>query len=165
MKPNKLSSDVVNLLNPRIKNEYEAHFFYRAASNWCKNVGFEKAAEYFAKEAEDELTHAKKLEDYLVDWNVNPELPVIDAQDNSFSGLMDVIEKAYRMEYNLYDDYEDISVKIFKLNDLCVFDFLQFFRVTQKEAVAEYSDKINLLDGVDTKSKFELLALENQLFG
>ena len=64
----------------------------------------------------------------------------------------------------MYEEYEDTSMKIFKTGDLCVFDFLQKYRTIQKESVAEYSDKINMLEGVNTKSKFELLMLEKKLF-
>ena len=65
IKPEKLPKDVVNLLLERLNDEFKAYYFYRSATNWCKNVGYFKAAEFFAKESEDELAHAKKIEDYL----------------------------------------------------------------------------------------------------
>lgn len=164
IKPEKLSPEVVGLLLPRLKDEFTAYYFYRSASNWCKNVGFFKAAQFFAKESDDELTHAKKLEDYMIDWNVIPELPTIVKPEITFKTLPEIIEKAYKLEYNLYEEYEDTSAKIFKTGDLCVFDFLQFFRVKQKESVAEYSDKLNVLEGVNIANKFELLMLEENLF-
>jgi hypothetical protein len=69
------------------------------------------------------------------------------------------------MEYALYEAYEETSVKIFKTEDLCVFDFLQTYRTKQTKAVAEYSDMINILEGVSLGSKFEMLMLESNLFG
>lgn len=164
IKPEKLSQDVVALLNPRMKDEFNAFYFYRSATNWCQNVGYFKASEFFREESNDELTHAKKLEDYLVDWNITPDLPAILKPDLEFKNLGEVIEEAYKMEYALYEAYEEVSSKIFKIGDLCVFDFLQFFRTTQKDAVAAYSDMINLLDGVNLNSKFEMLMVEKKLF-
>ena len=163
-KPETLSKEVVSLLTPRIGNEYQAFYHYTAASNWCKNVGYEKAAEFFANEAKDELEHANGLQKYLVDWNVTPNLPNIAQPDVQFIDLYQVIEKSYNLEYSLYEEYEDTSMKIFKTGDLCAFDFLQKYRTIQKDSVAEYSDKINMLEGVNTKSKFELLMLEKKLF-
>jgi len=163
MTPNKLDKEVVDLLLPRLKDEYNAFYFYRAASNWCQNVGYFKAAEFFAKESADELTHAKKIEDYLVDWNISPELPTVDRPQITFGGLIDVIENAYLIEYALYEDYEGTSMEVFK-KDLCVFDFLQEFRKIQKDSVAEYSDKLNMLEGVNAKDKFNMLLLEKKLF-
>lgn len=51
-----------------------------------------------------------------------------------------------------------------EIGDVCAFDFLQFFRNVQTESVGQYSDMINMLEGVDTKSKFEMLLLEKKLF-
>lgn len=164
MTPEKLPSNVVSQLTERLSNEFKAYYFYRSATNWCKNVGYFKASEFFAKESEDELAHAKKIEDYLTDWNVTPMLPVIDKPVLEFSCLCDVLDQAYEMEYELYEAYEETSMNIFKIGDLCVFDFLQFFRTAQKDAVAEYSDKLNMLDGVEPGDKFQLLMLEKKLF-
>jgi ferritin len=164
-KPVKLPSEVVNLLLPRLTDEFNAAYFYRAASNWCNNVGFFKAGTFFAAESEDEFGHAKKIEQFLVDWNVTPELPSIPKPTLTFSNLTEVITKAYEMEYDLYEAYEDTSSKIFKTGDLCVFDFLQQYRTGQTKAVAEYSDKLNVLEGVNLGSKFEMLMLEENLFG
>lgn len=164
IKPEKLPNDVVKLLVERLNDEFKAYYFYRSATNWCKNVGYFKAAEFFAKESEDELAHAKKIENYLTDWNVTPDLPMIDKPVLEFSCICDVLDHSYEMEYDLYEAYEDTSMAIFKIGDLCVFDFLQFFRTAQKDAVAEYSDKLNMLEGVEPGDKFQMLMLEKKLF-
>lgn len=163
IKPNKLEDEVVNMLLPRLQDEYTAFYFYRAAGNWCKNVGYEKAAEFFAAESTDELEHAKKIETYLVDWNVTPDLPALQRPPLEFANLVSVIEQAYKIEYDLYEQYEDTSLKVFSV-DPCTFDFLQQFRAIQTKSVAEYSDKLNMLEGVEPTGKFEMLLLEKKLF-
>lgn len=162
--PNKLPQEVVDLLLPLIGFEFKAFYFYRSLSNWCKGIGYDKAAEYFAKESDDELIHAKKLEDFLVLWNVTPILPLITQPELEFTDLADGIQKAYDLEYALYEEYEEASIKIFKIGDVCAFDTLQFFRNQQTQSVGEYSDMINILDGVNTKDKFQMLLLEQKLF-
>ena len=163
IKPEKLSSEVVSLLQKRLVDEYNAFYLYRNATNWCQNAGFFKAAKFFKEESDDELLHAKKIEDYIVDWNVNPALPSIPSPQN-FKSLGQIIEEAYKIEYDLYEKYEETSAKVFKLNELCTFDLLQFFRTTQNKSVAEYSDKLNVLEGVDVNDKFKMLLLEETLF-
>jgi len=164
-KPIKLNSKVVTILEARLADEYTASFLYRNASNYLQGIGFFLAAKYFAKESADELSHAHGIEKYLVDWNVCPVLPQIDSQDNKFDGLPDVIDSAYVIELALYQSYEKDSVKIFEMGDICTFDFLQHYRTIQTKSVAEYSDFLNLLEGCDCESKFELLLLEEKLFG
>ena len=163
MIPNKLDKGAVDLLAPRHLDEMDAFYFYRAASNWCQGVGYFKAAEFFAAESADELVHAGNIEKYLVDWNIIVPLPSIPKPQIEFSSLVEVIEEAYKIEYDLYEKYEETSMKIFDAKDVCTFDFLQQFRAIQTKSVAEYSDKLNLLEGVKG-DKFELLLLEKKLF-
>jgi ferritin len=163
-KPVKLSAEIVKPLLERLDDEYTAFAFYRDASNYLRGIGFFTAADYFAKESADELTHAKIIENYIVDWNVHPKLPSVDAQDNGFKGLIDVIEKSYQIEYALYEAYEETTMDIFKKGDTCTFFFLAQFNEFQRKAVAEYSDMLNLLDGVEDE-KCDLLLLEEKIFG
>jgi len=163
MKPHSLDKGVVDLLAPRHLDEMDAFYFYRAASNWCQGVGYFKAAAFFAAESQDELEHAAKIEKYLVDWNITVPLPTVPKPQVDFSGLLEVLEEAYKIEYDLYEAYEETSKKLLNM-DLCTFDFLQQFRLIQTKSVAEYSDKLNLLEGVDGKDKFKLLLLEEKLF-
>jgi ferritin len=163
MKPHSLDKGVVDLLAPRHLDEMDAFYFYRAASNWCQGVGYFKAAAFFAAESQDELEHAAKIEKYLVDWNITVPLPSVPKPQVDFSGLLEVLEEAYKIEYDLYEAYEETSKKLFNM-DLCTFDFLQQFRLIQTKSVAEYSDKLNLLEDVDGKDKFKLLLLEEKLF-
>lgn len=162
MKPKKLESQVVEMLQERHQDELDAFYFYRAASNWCKNVGYFKAAAFFAEESEDELTHAKKIENYLVDWNISPMLPTIPKAKTEFKSLVDVIQSAYTIEYDLYEAYEETSKEMFKV-DICTFALTQELLGIQNKSVAEYSDKLNILEGVEA-TKINLLLIEKKLF-
>jgi len=162
--PKVLPTEIVNLLLPRLKDELTAFHFYKNARNWCANQGYEVASKYFEAEYNDELSHAKVLEDFLNDWNVYFDVPQIDKNPLKFKVLSDIIEQAYKMEYALYEDYEDTSAKIFKLGDICAFDMLKFHRDVQTKSVAEYATMINKLTGVDVNNKFNMLLLEKKLF-
>lgn len=163
MTPVKLPQDIANLLNERINDEYAAHYYYRQVANYCENVGFLKAAEYFKGEAADELTHSEGVQKYLTDWNVQPVLSPVEPPQK-VSGLVDAIEKAYKMEYDLYEAYEEISMDIFKKNDLCTFDFLQQYRTIQRLTVAEYSTFLNQLETIDQTDKNWVYEFEKRAF-
>lgn len=164
-KPETLNSKTIEALFIRLNDEYTAFYFYRSASNWCKNVGFFKASEYFKNESKDELKHANGIENYLIDWNVEVLSPNISSPQVKFLNLVDIIEKAYNLEYNLYKGYELTSNEIISRNEYSTFDFLGKYRDIQTKSVAEYSDMLNTLEGVDIRDKFQLLLLEENLFG
>lgn len=158
----KLSDKTIKILTDRIKDEYTAHYFYRAATNWCKDKNYKKAAEFFNNEADDELTHAKKLQEYMTDFNIIPEIPQAPI-GHKFDGLIDIIHGAYKMELALMKAYNENSKDLFE-DDITTFDFLTEFREIQKGAVVEYNDLINGSELVDTKDKFQVLYFEQTYF-
>lgn len=162
MKPYSLPLEIANLLSIKINDEYSAHYFYRQAANYCENVGYLKAAEYFKGESNEELEHAEGLQKYLTDWNVQPMLAPIQSPEE-VSGLVDILEKAYKMEYALYDEYEKIS-SVILMKDLCTFDFLQKYRTIQRMAVAQYSTFLNQLDLIDKTDKNWVYEFEKKAF-
>jgi ferritin len=160
--PKTLADASVKILTDRLGDEYTAHYFYRNATNWCAGIGYLKAAAFFAQEAENELDHAKGLQKYLVDWNVMPLLPSIKP-NVTFSDLIDIINKAYVLEYALFESYNRNSKELFD-TDLTTFDFLTSYRTGQTESVIEYSDLLNAAELVNTDNKFELLYFEQTYF-
>ena len=158
----KLSSKTIKILTDRIKDEYTAHYFYRAATNWCRDKNYKKAAEFFSNEADDELTHAKKIQEYMTDFNIIPQIPQAPI-DHKFDGLIEIIHGAYKMELGLMKAYNKDSQDLFS-EDITTFDFLTEFREIQKGAVVEYNDLINGSELVDTKDKFQVLYFEQTYF-
>jgi ferritin len=160
--PIALTPEVIKMLIERIGDEYTAHYFYRNASNWCKEKAYFKAAAFFAAEADTELTHAKKVQDYLIDWNVMPIIPPVNMIPQ-FSNLIDIINKAYELEYDLFTKYNENSATIFPA-DMATFDFLQELRIGQRLSVAEYSDLLNAAMLVNVSNNFEVLYFEQTYF-
>ena len=158
----KLSDKVIKILTNRIKDEYTAHYFYRAASNWCQDMNYKKAAEFFSNEAIDELTHAQKIQEYMVDFNIQPVIPQAPTK-HKFSNLIDIVHGAYKMELGLMKEYNKNSQSIFT-SDITTFDFLTEFREIQKGAVVEYNDLINASNLVDKSDKFQVLYFEQTYF-
>jgi len=158
----KLSDKVVKLLTARLKDEYTAHYFYRAAANWCNDVNYKKAATYFENEAVDELTHAQKIQDYMTGFNIIPQIPIANPKHN-FNNLINIVNDAYTMELNLMNAYNKVSHIVFR-EDITTFDFLTDLREIQKNSVVEYNDLINASNLVDKEDKFQVLYFEQTYF-
>jgi ferritin len=163
-KPNMLTNEVVRLLNQRIGDEYTAHYFYRNAANWCHNMEYKKAAEFFDIEAADELTHAQGLQKYMTDWDVKPTIPAART-DVNFNNLAEIIVQAYDMEFGLLKSYSENAKTIFGLGDMATFVFLQDYVKQNTSSTAEYAGFLNALQLINPENNFELLYFENQYFG
>lgn len=158
----KLDTKTIKILTDRIKDEYTAHYYYRAAANWCQDMNYKKATEFFTNEAADELTHAQTLQEYMVDFNVQPEIPQAPTK-HDFSNLIDIVHGAYKMELGLMNEYNKNSQSLFN-DDITTFDVLTKFRKFQKKAVVEYNDLINGSNLIDKNDKFQVLYFEQTYF-
>jgi ferritin len=160
--PNRLSEGIQMILNDRIIDEYVAHYFYRNAANWCQNVNFKEAASYFIQESNTELEHAKKIQEYLTQWNCAPILMPVKS-DLEFNSLIDIINQAYLMEYNLLETYSSNQKDLLSMH-IPTFNFIQEYVNIQNEAVGEYSDLLNALELINVENKLDVLIFEKTYF-
>jgi ferritin len=163
MSPRTLDPTIVSALEARLKDEYTAHLIYKNAANWCKNVNYKHAAAFFEAEAADELTHAQKLQDYLTQWNVLPQIPVC-AVPNTLTSLVDCINVSYEFEYALLQSYSDLQNAMDGPHP-ATFNFIQQFVDIQNESVGVFSDLLNGLMLVDVTNRLDLLVFEGEYFG
>lgn len=157
-----LKEQIVQMLLDRLADEYTAYYFYLCSGNWCNNVGYINVGKFFITESEHELEHARGIQEFLVSWNVQPVIPQVQTNVQP-SGLIDIINNAYQLEYSLLQKYIEISKKCI-VSDMNVFRFLQKYIEIQNDSVVEYSDLINTLELINTNNKFELLYFENEYF-
>jgi len=160
--PKTLPDNITKTLFERLGDEYTAYFFYRNAANWCKNANYKKAAAFFEKETSGELEHAKGIQDYLTQWNIIPVIPQTPTTQ-SFSTLVDIINKAYEIEYNLLEKYSK-NQKEFLNEHTATFNFIQGYVDIQNGEVEEYSDLLNALVLVNIDNKLDVLYFENTYF-
>jgi ferritin len=162
IKPKPLEEDIEKMLNERLGDEYTAYYFYRNAANWCKNANYKKAADFFNAEAEGELSHAQGIQDYLTQWNLIPVIPSVPTS-LTFSGLVEIINRAYELEYGLLMKYSD-DQKVVLDRDPATFNFIQKYVDIQVGEVSEYSDYLNALELINPTNKFEVLYFEQTYF-
>jgi ferritin len=160
--PKSLPAEIISLFEKRIADEYTAHYTYRNAANWCRNVNYKKAAAYFEAEAASELDHAKGLQDYLTQWNILPQIPPVTVPNN-FDSLVGIIDEAYDIEYKLLLSYSAFQHAISAVHPP-TFNFIQKYVDIQNDSVAEYSDLLNALHLIDINNKLDLLVFEERYF-
>jgi ferritin len=158
----KLNNKVIKLLSERLKDEYYAHYLYRSAANWCHDMNYKKAAAFFDADAKTELEHAEMIQNYMTDFNINPQISSAQTKFK-FDNLIDIIHQAYQFELKLMKSYNENSHSIFR-EDLTTFDFLQKFRDIQKDSVVEFSDLVNASNLIDKEDKFQVLYFEQTYF-
>jgi len=163
MKPHTLSKEAVEYLQERLVDEYKAEKHYRSCYNYCENSGFFLAAKLFLGEADTEMSHVNKLMDYAIKWNVSLKLPAIPEAKQPTS-LVECIDTSYSLEYGLLEEYMEDGKECFEMGDLATFGFMQQMIAIQNDAVAEFSDKLNMLELFDKTNPNWVWQFEKKLF-
>lgn len=160
--PKNLPNEVIEVLTERIGDEYTAYYFYRNAANWCKDKNYKKAAAFFESEASGELGHSMGIQDYLTQWNTVPTVPQVQTT-RQFESLVDIINQAYELEYNLLLKYSKDQQSFLNLHP-ATFNFVQKYVDIQNGEVSEYSDFLNALNLIDHTDKYQVLYFEQTYF-
>lgn len=93
-----MNATLQSALNDQANHELFAAHSYRAMSLWCASNDFSGFAEFFNKQAEEELEHAEKFLDHMLDRGIAPKLTGMDAPKVEFANLVEIAEYAETLE-------------------------------------------------------------------
>ena len=131
-----LNKAIADKLNEQINLEFYSSNVYLQMSSWCSKHGYEGAAAFLLRHADEELEHMQKLFKYVSETSGMPLLGKIDAPKNDYKSLREVFETI--------------------LEDYSTFNFLQWYVAEQHEEEKLFNsiiDKFNLL-GEDGRSLY-----------
>ena len=144
MKRQIISNKFLFEIEQRIKGELEAESMYRQLSSSMQNLGFLGASNYFLKEAENEVTHFKKLVDFCQALGGNPEIS-FNVQNIVVNSLQEAFEVSFNAELNLLEEYSKLS-RLAGFEEPSVLELSQWFVKEQVSAVGEYNDLLAKLE-------------------
>jgi ferritin len=93
-----ISKKTIDLLNFRINQEQMVSKNYEQMYLWLQNEGYFNAAQVWKKNYEDELKHASWAKDYLLSFNIMPELDIISESENVFNSFEEIAQKTLKFE-------------------------------------------------------------------
>lgn len=143
----RLSENIAEILNKQIKNELMSSQIYRAMSCWLDSNGWNDAAPYFFKSAQEELVHMEKIYQYLFDRNVLAKVPVSEEVKQEFKDIRELVENALQHEIDVTKNWESISKAALEDDDSTTFEFAQWFlkeQVEEENKFRDILDKMNL---------------------
>jgi len=154
---------LMDLFQDRLKDEYTAFYFYRAAATWCNLNGYINAAKYYDKEADAELSHAQRIIEFLRDWGCKVKMPALAvAQD--FESFADTIYGQAAIEQALYVQYDMNAREAFRI-DMSAFNMLCNFVEIQRSSVAESKNICDRLAQIDVNDGDAVMLFEQTMYG
>lgn len=145
-----LSKKMQEALNRQINEEFSSAYIYLQMSAESDRLGLPGFANWFRMQYSEELIHATKFYDYVLERNGEVHLGAIDKPDSGPQTPLGLFENALAHE-------EHITACIFKLKDLARSEsdhatdvFLEWFITEQVEEEANAQrviDQLRLVDG------------------
>jgi ferritin len=140
-----LSKDIQDALNDQINNEYFASYTYLSMSAHCESINMRGFASWLRRQSREELEHALKLFDYVMDRDGKVILKAIEAPQSKYSSLL-------KMFQQVLDHEKEVTSMINKLYELATNEGdhattveLQWFireQVEEEKSAREIVDKL-----------------------
>ena len=143
-----LSKAITAKLNEQINLEFYSSNVYLQMSAWCYNHGYEGAAAFLLRHADEELEHMHKLFTYVSETSGMPLLGKIEAPKHDYASLKEVFETTLEHEKLVTSKINELVESTFAEKDYSTFNFLQWYVAEQHEEEKLFSsivDKFKLL--------------------
>lgn len=157
-----LSKEVEKAINNQIKNEYYSSYIYLSMAAHCESINMQGFAKWTRTQSEEEMKHAMRLFDYVIDQDARVVLQSIPKPPLGFGSLT-------KMFQQVLDHEREVTSMINKLYELAINDGdhattveLQWFiseQVEEEKSAKDILDKLKLAG--DNPSA--LLILDHQL--
>jgi ferritin len=133
-------------LNKQINEEIYSAYLYQAMSAYVADVGYNGAAIWLDHQAEEEMIHARKFYDYILERGGKVKLLGIEEPPQDFGMLMDIFKAALTHEEHITGRINHMVSLARDEKDYATDNFLQWFVAEQVEEEATASDIIAKLE-------------------
>lgn len=131
-----LSKKMTNTLNAQVVAELYSSYLYVAMSAWLQTEGHPGAANWMALQAREEIYHATKIYNFILDRGGQVKLGPIEAPPFKWKTPQEVFEQAYAHEQKVTGLINNLMSLAKSESDHASEIFLQWFVTEQVEEEA-----------------------------
>jgi len=142
-------------LNDQINEEIFSSYLYMAMSAYLKSINLNGCAKWMEAQVQEELTHAKKLYNFVFDRGGKVKFNQINEPKSKWTSLLNVFEEAYAHEQHITERINQLIKLTIEENDYATNSFLQWFVTEQVEEEANVDEIVQQLKLIgDNKGAF-----------
>jgi len=131
-----LSKKMEKALNEQINAELYSSYLYLAMSAHFADTNLEGFANWMRIQAQEELAHAMKFFDHILERDGQAKLQTIKGPEGTWKTPLDIFEAAYEHEKYISGRINDLVTLAIKESDHASNNFLQWFVAEQVEEEA-----------------------------
>ncbi len=157
-----LSKKIEDAFNEQLNKELFSAYLYLSMSSWCDSQNLGGMAQWMRLQAQEELQHAMKFYDFVLDRDGRVSLSQVDTPKRDWDLPLTVFDEAYDHEKMITNSINDLVNLSFEEKDHAAVAFLQWFvteQVEEEATVQRIADKLRMVEG----DKVATLMLDNEL--
>jgi ferritin len=144
-----ISPTMTEALNRQINAELYSAYLYLSMSSYASFNGLRGAANWFWVQAQEEMSHAQKLYDYVNSQGMHALVTAIEGPPTEFNSLRDLFERGLAHEQLVTGLINDLANLAREEKDHATGILLQWFvteQVEEEENARDILDKLKLAD-------------------
>lgn len=142
----KLSADLEKAFNDQITLEFEASMVYRQLAIAADDLDLSGMAAWLRHQADEEIVHANKFIDHLLDRDNHPKIGSQMAPSVEVSTVLDAFEAAYAHEKKVSESIRELYRSADSEGDLDSRPLLNWFLTEQIEEEATVSEIVGRVE-------------------
>jgi len=140
-----IKENIQKALNKQINAELYSAYLYLSMSAYFQSINLAGFANWMRVQALEEMTHADKFYNFIVERGGRVELEAIEAPPKEWSSHLAVFENAYKHEQKVTSMINDLVDLAIKEKDHASNIFLQWFVTEQVEEEASADEVVQKL--------------------
>ena len=144
-----IDSDIQDAINTQIRNEYYSSYLYLSMAAYCESKNFPGFASWLRKQSEEELVHAMKFLDYLIDRGGRVILESIEQPASEFGAFVEMFEEVLEHEREVTGMINNIYDLATSKNDQATLVMLHWFieeQVEEEKSAEEVVEQLKLAE-------------------
>lgn len=141
-----IDKQLYDVMNQQVTEEYGAAYMYRYLANEMDALSFPGLCTWFAAQAQEELEHAQKFAQHLIDRGEHVQPHNIEIEAPQISGPLDAFRAALAHERKVSEQIRNITRTADSVGDLESRGLLNWFLDEQIEEEATVGDIVNQLE-------------------
>ncbi|WP_300410874.1 ferritin [Lagierella sp.] len=135
-------------LNKQYNFEIESAYIYKAMALWAEKENWHGIANFMTQQALEELSHAKRLEGYLLDMDYDITLSGVPEPKAEYDSIMSVFKEALEHEKQVTSNFMEMMKDAKEVGDYQTEILIHWFLTEQVEEEATFNDHITTLERI-----------------
>ncbi|MFX0151656.1 MAG: ferritin [Candidatus Hodarchaeota archaeon] len=126
----------------QIGEEVYSAYLYLSASIWLKENSYNNLSSWFFAQYNEELSHAYKFINYVIDTGGKVKLPEISAPKSDWTSVKEIVKAAYEHEQYITKKIHELMALAEELKEYSPHELLRWFITEQIEEEASTEELV-----------------------